>query len=136
MEANEKRYEAYLLEQEALGIMDEDGVVFYKQRLKRMIVSSGYNVYPSQVENIIEQHKDVLKCTCVGIPHPYKQQVVKAVIVLKNEKGVTYQVKKEIMDLCEKNLFKLAIPYKYEFRKSIPVTKIGKVNYRELENEE
>lgn len=119
-----------------LGIMDEDGVVFYKQRLKRMIVSSGYNVYPSQVESVIEQHKEVLKCTCVGIPHPYKQQVVKAVIVLKDGKEVTYQIKKEIMDLCEKNLFKLAIPYKYEFRKSIPVTRIGKVNYRELEKDE
>ena len=56
-----------------LGYMDEDGFVFYKGRSKRMIITSGYNVYPSHVEDIIESHPDVLQCTVVGIPHPKKQ---------------------------------------------------------------
>ena len=62
----------------------KDGVVFFQSRLKRMIVSSGYNVYPSQIENVIESHEAVLKCTVIGIPHKYKQEVAKAIIVLKN----------------------------------------------------
>ena len=64
-------------------MMDEDGVIYYKQRIKRMIISSGYNVYPAYVEQIIEEHPAVLKCTVIGIPHPYKIEVPKAYIVLK-----------------------------------------------------
>ena len=66
-----------------IGYMDKDGVFFYRQRLERMIISSGYNVYPSQIEEVIETHPAVLNCSVIGIPHPYKMQVAKAFIVLK-----------------------------------------------------
>lgn len=117
-----------------IGYMTSDGIIFYTQRLKRMIISSGYNVYPSRIEQVIETHEAVLKCTVVGIPHPYKVQVPKAYIVLKNGYSAL-KVKKEIKELCEKNLAKFSVPKDFEFRKSLPKTLIGKVNYRQLEKE-
>lgn len=117
-----------------IGYMTSDGIIFYTQRLKRMIISSGYNVYPSRIEEIIESHEGVLKCTVIGIPHPYKVQVPKAFIVLKEGYSAS-KVKKEIKELCEKNLAKFSVPKDFEFRKSLPKTLIGKVNYRELEKE-
>lgn len=119
-----------------IGYMDEDGVFFFRQRLKRMIVSSGYNVYPQQIETIIETHEAVLKCTVIGVPHPYKVEVPKAYIVLKDGYKASLGIKAEIKDLCKKNLAKFSVPYDYEFRESLPKTKIGKVDFRELARQE
>ena len=118
-----------------VGYMDEDGFVFYKQRIKRMIVTSGYNVYPSQVEEVIESHEAVLDCSVIGIPHPYKVEVPKAYIVLKKGYFETEALKKEIMDLCKKNLSHYAIPKEFEYRKSLPKTMVGKVDFRKLQEE-
>lgn len=118
-----------------IGSMDEDGVITYVQRLKRMIISSGYNVYPQQIEQVIETHPEVLKCTVVAMPHKYKVQVAKAYIVLKEGISPSGSLKKEIKELCEKNLSKFSIPYDYEYRKSLPKTLIGKVDYKQLERE-
>ena len=118
-----------------MGYMNEDGVIFYQSRLKRMIVSSGYNVYPSQIENVIESHEAVLKCTVIGVPHPYKQEVAKAIIVLKNGYSETLGLKKELKELCEKNLARYSLPHDYEFRKSLPKTLIGKVDLKKLQEE-
>jgi len=119
-----------------IGFMDSDGVIYYKQRLKRMIVSSGFNIYPNQIEKIICSHDAVLNCTVIGIPHPYKQQVAKAIIVLRNGYSPSHTIKNEIKELCQKNLAKFSLPYEYEFRKSIPKTLIGKVDFRKLQEEE
>ena len=70
-----------------LGCMDNEGFLYYKGRIKRMIITSGYNVYPSHIEEVIESHPAVLQCTVVGVPHPYKQEVPKAFIVLKSDVG-------------------------------------------------
>lgn len=118
-----------------IGYMDEDGVFYYRQRLKRMIISSGYNVYPSYIENIIEQHPAVLSCTVIGIPHPYKVEVPKAFIVLKNG-YIGINVKGSIKKFCEKHLSKHSVPYEFEFRKSLPKTLIGKVDFKKLMKEE
>lgn len=118
-----------------IGTIDEDGIIRYIQRLKRMIISSGYNVYPQQIEQVIETHPEVLKCTVVAMPHKYKVQVAKAYIVLKEGTKPTGAIKKEVKELCEKNLSKFAIPYDYEYRKSLPKTLIGKVDYKQLEKE-
>lgn len=115
-----------------IGYMNKDGVIFYQSRLKRMIVSSGYNVYPQQIETVIEEHEAVLKCTVIGIPHPYKVQVAKAIIVLKNGFSDSWSVKKSIKEHCEKNLSKFSLPYEYEYRKSLPRTLIGKVDLKKL----
>ena len=119
-----------------MGYIREDGVIFYQSRLKRMIVSSGYNIYPQQIEAVIESHEAVMKCTVIGIPHKYKLQVAKAIIVLKNEYTDTSSVKKSIKELCEKNLSRFSLPYEYEFRKSLPKTLIGKVDFKKLNEEE
>ena len=67
-----------------LGAMDEEGFVYFRQRIKRMIVSSGYSIYPSQIENMIEAHEKVLASCVIGVPDPYKIQKVKAFAVLRD----------------------------------------------------
>ena len=118
-----------------IATMNKDGIITYVSRLKRMIISSGYNVYPTQIEIVIETHEGVLKCTVVGIPHPYKIQVAKAFIILKDGYKDNLKTKKEIKELCEKNLSKFSIPQEYEYRESLPTTLIGKVDYKKLERE-
>jgi long-chain acyl-CoA synthetase len=119
-----------------LGFIDEDGLLHYVQRLKRMLIVSGYNVYPSHVENILMEHPAVLNCGVIGIPHPYKVQVPKAFIVLNEGFKVDNALKKEIKEYCEKKMAFYMIPKEFVFRESLPKTLIGKVNYRELEEEE
>mgnify|MGYP003302208396 CR=1 FL=1 len=118
-----------------IGCMDSDGFIYFKQRLKRLIVSSGYNIYPSYVEDIICKHPLVDSCVVIGIPHEYKKQVAKAYIVLKNGEKATGSIKKEIKKYCEDNLSKYSWPYEYEYRDSIPTTLVGKVAYKKLEEE-
>lgn len=115
--------------------MDKDGFIFYEQRIKRMIISSGYNVYPSHIEEVIESHPDVLQCTVVGMPHPYKQEVPKAYIVLNDDVFATIFKKMEIKEYCKKNLSHYMCPYKYVFRKSLPYTKLGKVDFKTLQED-
>lgn len=117
-----------------MGMMDEDGIIYYRQRIKRMIISSGYNVYPAHVEQVIEEHPAVMKCTVIGIPHPYKIEVPKAYIVLKNGYN-PLTIRKSIKDHCKKNLASYAIPYEFEYRKSLPKTLIGKVDFKKLQEE-
>lgn len=116
-------------------ISPEDGLVYYEQRLKRMIISSGYNVYPKQIEEVIESHEAVLSCVVVGIPHPYKVEVAKACIVLKNDVLDTPFLRASIKKHCEKHLAKYEQPYKYDFRKALPRTKLGKIDFKKLQDE-
>lgn len=117
-----------------LGYMDSDGFLFYKGRLKRMIISSGYNVYPSHVEEVIESHPAVLQCTVVGVSHPYKQEVPKAFVVLK-EGYIAMFVKDDIMNYCKRKLAKYMIPTEIVFRKRLPKTKLGKVDFKTLQED-
>ncbi len=119
-----------------LGYMDEDGFVYFVQRLKRMIVTSGYNVYPSQIENIIDSHEAVMFSTVIGVKDDYRMQRVKAFIVLKPDFTPTDEIKASIEAHCQKNIAKYALPREYEYRDSLPKTLVGKVAYRELEKEE
>ena len=118
-----------------VGAMQEDGTIVFKQRIKRIIVSSGYNIYPSYIENVIVSHKDVLSCAVVGVPHKYKGQVAKAYIVLKDGVELTGKIKKEIIELCKKNVSIYSLPKEYEYRSSLPKTKVGKIAFTELEKE-
>ena len=118
-----------------MGYINEDGILFFVQRLKRLIIVSGYNVFPSHIEEIIDKHEAVLSCCVVGIPHPYKVQVPKAFIVLKDQYKISSKIKRDIKEYCEKNLSKYMIPKEFEFRESLPKTMIGKVDYRSLEKE-
>ncbi len=118
-----------------LGIIDEDNFVYFRQRLKRLIVVSGYNVYPSQVENVIDGHPDVLYSCAIGVTDLYKKHKVKAFVVLKPGIEATEERKEEILRRCRENVSRYAVPYEIEFRDELPRTLVGKVAYRELEEE-
>jgi len=119
-----------------LGTMDEQGFVYFKGRAKRMIITSGYNVYPGQLENILDAHEFVQMSCVIGVPDPYKMQKVKAFV--KPAAGVepTEETKQAILDHCRKHVAKYAMPYDIEFREDMPKTLVGKVAYRILEQEE
>ena len=118
-----------------LGHMDQDGFVYFRQRIKRMIVTSGYNVYPSQLENIIDGNEKVLMSCVIGVKDPYRVQRVKAYVVPMPGIEPTEELKKEILDYCSGRIAKYAMPREIEFRKELPKTLVGKVAYRVLEEE-
>ncbi|MEG1661551.1 MAG: AMP-binding protein, partial [Clostridiales bacterium] len=119
-----------------LGIMDAQGFIYFKQRIKRMIVSSGYSIYPSQLENIIDAHPKVLMSCVIGVPDPLKVQKVKAFIMLRPEFTPGEELRQELQAHCRRNIAKYALPYEIEFRAELPKTLVGKVAYRILEEEE
>ena len=119
-----------------LGRLGEDGFIYFAQRLKRIIVSSGYNIYPTHLESIINSHEGVLTSTVIGIDHHYKGQVPKAFVVLKPGYRPGKRIEREIRELLERNVPIYALPVAYEFRDKLPQTKVGKVAFRELEKEE
>ena len=118
-----------------LGTMDKDGFIKYTSRLKRLIISSGYNVYPNQIEQLLESHEAVMLCSVVGIPHKYKMEVPKAFIVLNKGYKQSDELIEELKALCQKNLPKYSQVYEYEFRKSLPKTIVGKVDFKKLQEE-
>lgn len=117
-----------------LGYMDKDGFIYYTSRLKRMIITNGYNVYPIELEDIINKCKYVDTCTVVGVPHKIKSQTPKAVIVLKSNVEDTPEIREEVKKYCYKNIARYAVPTLYEFRTSLPKTAVGKVAYKDLES--
>lgn len=119
-----------------LGLMDEEGFVYFRGRAKRMIISSGYNVYPGQLENILDAHEYVQMSCVIGVPDPYKMQKVKAFVKLSAGVVASDSVKEELLDYCKKHIAKYAMPYDIEFKDDMPKTLVGKVAYRELEEEE
>ena len=119
-----------------LGVMDEQGFIYFKGRAKRMIISSGYNVYPAQLENILDAN-DLVQMSCIiGVPDPYRIQKVKAFVKLAADVPATDETKQLLMEYCRKNIAKYAMPYDIEFRDDLPKTLVGKVAYRQLEEEE
>ncbi len=119
-----------------LGYMDDDGFVYFRQRIKRMIVTSGYNVYPSQLENIIDGHPKVLLSCVIGVKDPYKMQKVKAFVVPAPGVEPSEALKQELLAYCREHIAHYAMPYDIEFRTELPKTLVGKVAYRVLEEEE
>ena len=119
-----------------LGSMDEQGFIYFKGRAKRMIISSGYNVYPGQLENILDAHEKVQMSCIIGVPDAYKMQKVKAFVMLKPGVPADDNTKQELLAYCRKHIAKYAMPYDIEFRDELPKTLVGKVAYRVLEDEE
>lgn len=119
-----------------LGTMDEEGFIYFKGRAKRMIISSGYNIYPSQLENILDAHELVQMSCIIGVPDDYKMQKVKAFVKLSPGTPANEETKKTLMDYCRKHIAKYAMPYDIEFKDDMPKTLVGKVAYRVLEEEE
>ncbi|MBQ1466342.1 MAG: AMP-binding protein [Eubacteriaceae bacterium] len=119
-----------------LGVMDDEGFIYFRGRAKRMIVSSGYNIYPGQLENILDAHEFVQMSCVIGVPDPYRMQKVKAFVKLSEGVPATEETKKALLSYCRKNIAKYAMPYDIEFRDDMPKTLVGKVAYRVLEEEE
>lgn len=119
-----------------LGTMDEQGFVYFKGRAKRMIVTSGYNVYPALLENILDAHELVQMSCVIGVPDSYKMQKVKAFVKLVPEAQPTEETKQILLDYCRKHIAKYAMPYDIAFKDDMPKTLVGKVAYRVLEEEE
>ena len=119
-----------------LGVMDNEGFIYFKGRSKRMIITSGYNVYPAQLENILDACDQVQMSCVIGVPDSYKMQRVKAFVMLKPGVPAIDETRKEIMAYAAKHIAKYAMPKEIEFRDELPKTLVGKVAYRQLEEEE
>ena len=119
-----------------LGTMDSEGFIYFRGRAKRMIISSGYNVYPGQIENILDAHEFVQMSCVIGVPDTYRMQKVKAFVMLKPGVEASDATREELLAYCRKHIAKYAMPYDIEFRDELPKTLVGKVAYRVLEEEE
>ena len=118
-----------------MGYMDADGFVYFRQRIKRMLITNGYNVYPSQLENIIDGHEKVLLSCVVGVQDPQRGQRIRAYIVPMPGIEPTDALKEEILTYCKDHIARYALPREIEFRTELPKTLVGKVAYRVLEEE-
>ncbi len=119
-----------------LGCMDNEGYVYYKQRLKRMVISSGYNIYPQNIENVINSHNDVLMCAVIGVPDEIKGQRVKAFVVLKNKSCDRQKINQELTELLRKETAAYAMPKEIAFVDDLPKTLVGKIAYNKLAESE
>ena len=119
-----------------IGTMDADGFFYFRLRQKRMIKSSGMNVYPAQVEEQLYQHPDVLDACVIGVPDPKQVERVKAFVVLKEPGKAGPEKEKELIDFCRRDLIVWSCPREIEFRAELPLTLVGKVAFAELAAEE
>lgn len=119
-----------------LGHMDEENFVYFHQRMKRMIITSGYNVSPAQIEGAINELDYVDYCCVIGVQDDYKMQRIKAFVVLKDGVEGTDELKKQIVNECRKSVAGYALPREIEFRSELPKTLVGKVAFHALEEEE
>ncbi len=115
-----------------LGRMDEDGFFYFTERLKRMIKSSGFNVFPAQVEAVLQKHPAVLQSCVVGVPDEQQVERVKAFVVLKDQALATPAMEQELIEYCRSQLIKWSCPRNIEFRHELPKTRVGKIDYRAL----
>ena len=118
-----------------LGRMDSEGFVYFVHRIKRMIVSSGYNVYPSQLEAAFDLHEKVACSCCIGVPDAYRGQKVVAYIVPEAGIAPSEALKQELLSHISNYCAKYALPREIIFRTELPRTPLGKVDYRALEEE-
>ncbi|MBQ7736782.1 MAG: AMP-binding protein [Oscillospiraceae bacterium] len=119
-----------------LGTKDKDGFIYFRGRSKRMIVSSGYNIYPAQLENVLDANELIHMSCVIGVPDAYKMQAVKAFVMLKPGVPANNETKEAILAYCRKHIARYAMPREIEFRDELPKTLVGKVAYRVLEEEE
>ncbi|MGV3650862.1 MAG: long-chain-fatty-acid--CoA ligase [Devosia sp.] len=115
-----------------VGYVDEDGYVFIVDRIKDLIIVSGFNVYPRVIEEALARHEAVDECTVIGAPDPYRGEVPVAFIKLKEGKSATED---EIKRFLSEGLNKLEMPREIIFRDALPKTLIGKLSKKELREE-
>jgi long-chain acyl-CoA synthetase len=113
--------------------MDEDGFFYIVQRKKDMIIVSGFNVYPGEVEDVLFGHPAVMEAAVIGIPDEYRGESVKAFVVLKADAQVTVE---ELLEYCRERLAKYKLPSSIEFTESLPKSNVGKILRRVLRDME
>ena len=113
--------------------MDEEGYFYIVDRKKDMIICSGYNVYPREIEEVLYQHPKIQEACILGVPDPYRGETVKAFVVLKEKEKATAE---EIIEYCQKNMAKYKVPTSVEFRQELPKSHVGKVLRKILREEE
>lgn len=118
-----------------LGYKDEDGYIYYRQRIKRMIITNGYNVYPGQIENVIDSCPEVAYSCAIGVKDPRRMQRIRAYIVLRDGVKADDACKERIMERLREHIARYALPREIIFREELPKTLVGKVAYRILEEE-
>lgn len=116
-----------------IGTMDEDGYFSIMDRKKEMIIAGGFNIYPKEVENVIQSHPAILETAVIGLPDEYRGETVKAFIAVKPEMQLTED---EIIEYCKENMLRYMIPKIVEFRDQLPKSPIGKILKKELKAEE
>ena len=114
-----------------VGIMDERGYTRIVDRKKDMIIVSGFNVYPNEVEGVVAAHPGVLECACIGVPDKNSGEAVKLFIVRKDPNLTAEQV----LDFCKHELTAYKKPKYIEFRDELPKTNVGKILRRQLRDE-
>jgi long-chain acyl-CoA synthetase len=114
-----------------IGVMDAEGYTKIVDRKKDMILVSGFNVYPNEVEGVVAMHPGVLECAVVGVPDDAAGEAVK-LFVVKKDAALT---EKELMDFCKEHLTGYKKPKYIEFRSDLPKTNVGKILRRELRDE-
>ena len=117
-----------------IGKMDEEGYFYVVDRSKDMILASGFNIYPREVEEVLYHHPAVAEAAVLGVPDPYRGETVAAVIVLKAGYAPNDETRADILAYCKKELTPYKVPKIVEFRESLPKTLVGKVLKRELRN--
>ena len=108
--------------------MDEQGFFKIVDRIKDMILVSGFNVYPNEIEEVLVAHPKILEAAAIGVPDEKSGESVK-VFIVKKDSSLTEE---EVMDYCKENLTNYKLPRNIEFRVSLPKTNIGKILRREL----
>jgi long-chain acyl-CoA synthetase len=112
--------------------VDEDGYLYIVDRKKDLIISSGFNIYPRDIEEVLYEHPSVQEAVVIGVPDPYRGEDVKGIIILKAGKQATEQ---EIIQYCRENLSAYKVPRAIEFRDQLPKTSVGKILRRALRDE-
>ena len=115
-----------------LGRMDADGFFYFVVRFKRMIKSSGFNVYPAQVEAVLAEYPGVAAACVIGVPDPEQVERVKACVVLRDPAQAGAALEQALIAHCREQLIKWSCPREVEFVDTLPLTKVGKIDYREL----
>lgn len=119
-----------------IGSMDEDGFFYFRLRQKRMIKSSGMNVYPAQVEEQLYKHPEVREACVIGVPDAKQVERVKGFVVLKDPSKAGPEMEKTLIAFCREDLIVWSCPREIEFRDQLPLTLVGKVAFSELVAEE
>ena len=114
-----------------VAVIQEDGYIRIVDRKKDMIIVSGFNVYPNEVEDVISSHPNVLECAAVGIPDEKSGEAIKVYLVASKEGVTAHQLK----EFCRERLTAYKVPRHFEFRTELPKTNVGKVLRRELRDE-